>query len=214
MRVRILNMTGDPETILYTAARTCKSGDYPSDIFRRETTGGSPEKFRLIKALWTAKHYSVFEHVSLTYAVEGVSRACLAQLSRHRHLSLSVQSQRYVNIRREESQAIPVQIPMGIYENVPEKTWDIMWRALRMMDEACEELQKEGVPLEDVRFLYPEGTMTNLVLTCNLRSLGELYEKRVATKGAQQEIRELVTELVAGLDNQLPWFKELLEVKK
>ena len=204
-------MTGDPETILYTAARTCKSGDYPSDIFHRETTGGSPEKFRLIKALWTAKHYSVFEHVSLTYAVEGISRACLAQLSRHRHLSLSVQSQRYVDVRVRETGMLPIKIPEAIYDRVPSETWDNMWKALGAINQTCDELQKEGALLEDVRFLYPEGTMTNLVMTCNLRSLGELYEKRVATKGAQQEIRELVTEMVAGLDGHLPWFKELLE---
>lgn len=210
MRVRLLTMTGDPETILYTAARTCKSGDYPSDIFHRETTGGSPEKLRLIKALWNAKHYSVFEHVSLTYAVEGISRACLAQLSRHRHLSLSVQSQRYVDITGRETKTLPIRIPETVYDKVSGETWDVVWETLKTINQTCEELKKKGIPLEDVRFLYPEGTMTNLVLTCNLRSLGELYEKRVATKGAQQEIRELVTELAAGLDEHLPWFKELL----
>jgi len=54
------------------------------------------ENYRIAKGCKATNHVSVLEHISFTFCVTGVSRALLAQLSRHRHISLSVQSQRYV----------------------------------------------------------------------------------------------------------------------
>ena len=53
------------------------------------------DKFRIAKGCAKTGHMSVYEHAYFTFHVSGISRACLAQLSRHRHLSLSVRSQRY-----------------------------------------------------------------------------------------------------------------------
>ena len=79
------------------------------------------------------------------------------------------------------------------------------------MVKACDELTGLGVPLEDIRYLYPGGTTTNLVLTCNLRTLGELNVKRAQNKAAQWEIRELVQKMVDLAVEDMPWWGECLD---
>lgn len=209
MKVNILASTSSKMDLLYTAAKTCKSNLTPEALYKDAWEAGELKKIQLLKALWNAKHYSVFEHVSFSFAVEGISRTCLAQLSRHRHLSLSVQSQRYVDLIKEKEEAyVPGILPISI-EASPDrkKLYMSAWIAV---SEACNQLKRMGAPLEDIRMLYPEGTTTNLVLTANLRTLGELYKKRVDTPGAQWEIKELVTQIIEEVNKESPWLGEIL----
>lgn len=200
MNVSILSMTPAAQALLWAAAKTCKSKETPEDLF----FGEQEDPQRLLKALWDAGHYSVFEHASITFAVSGISRTCLAQLSRHRHISLSVQSQRYV---ASNDPAIPGTLPVSVEMN-PQAT-EVYMAAWVDVSRACDQLAKLGVPQEDVRFLYPGGTTTNLVLTCNLRAYSELRDKRTV-KGAQWEIKDLIFAMDCEVKEALPWFGELL----
>ncbi len=212
MKINILASTSSKMDLLYTAARTCKSKLTPETLHKHAWEAGEPQKIQLLKALWNAKHYSVFEHISFSFAIEGISRACLAQLSRHRHLSLSVQSQRYVDLIKEgEGEFIPGILPISI-EAYPDRK-DLYMSTWIAVSEACNKLNAMGAPLEDVRMLYPEGTTTNLVLTANLRTIGELYKKRVDTPGAQWEIKDLVTLMVKEVDKEIPWFGEMIGLR-
>ena len=88
----LLCHTPEPETAIALAGRLCYSD---SDILSlKEAVEGKSEKF--ISRLLSMGHLSPIEHASFTFAAQGVSRALLAQITRHRIASFSVQSQRYV----------------------------------------------------------------------------------------------------------------------
>ena len=111
MNVKLLEFTPNPEKIVATAARLCYS---PATI--DETSENlTPEKISsFVKMLASMGHESPLEHISFTFGIEGVSRSLLAQLTRHRIASYSVQSQRYVNLSNFEY-VIPPEI-----ESIPE----------------------------------------------------------------------------------------------
>ena len=63
------------------------------------TCHGNAEKkhvpSKVLKLIIKARHESILEHINLTYSVKELSRACLQELARHRHISLSVESTRH-----------------------------------------------------------------------------------------------------------------------
>ena len=104
MKVKLLSHTPDPERLVATAAKLCYSS---SDIesLRDGLTDEKTESF--IDMLASIGHESVMEHVSFTFGIEGVSRACTHQLVRHRHMSFSQKSQRYVKEKGQFDYIIP-----------------------------------------------------------------------------------------------------------
>lgn len=95
MSVKLLAHTHEPEKLVASAAKLCYSA---SDIetLMDNLTEENVNKF--IEKLSSMGHESPFEHISFTFGIEGVSRALLAQITRHRIASYSVQSQRYVDM--------------------------------------------------------------------------------------------------------------------
>lgn len=140
------------------------------------------ETYRIAKGCKATGHTSVLEHISFTFHVTGVSRALLAQLSRHRHISLSVRSQRYcdesvmqyVNPFKEDSE------DAGVFDDMMA---DIAndYRILK---------EYHGAANEDARAVLPNACCTELYVTINARSLIEMSHLRLCTR-AQREIREL-----------------------
>jgi thymidylate synthase (FAD) len=100
------------QAIALSAIRTCYSPTEPSEIVNLEANKyfgkvakdgkGGTEADRLIRHIINSGHTSTMEHINFTFAIEGVSRSLLAQLTRHRHFSYSVQSQRYVKFGSED----------------------------------------------------------------------------------------------------------------
>lgn len=126
-------------------------------------------------------HLSVYEHVYFTFRVKGVSRACLAQLTRHRHSSFSVRSQRYCN----ESRSEPV-FPTSTNEDqngIIADAYDYAWDAYDRLIEA-------GTEKEDARMVLPNGAPTELCMSMNARALIEASYLRMCRR-AQFEIRSL-----------------------
>ena len=95
LKVKILSHTQNPEEVIATAAKLCYS---PLNIEEIQEGLTSEEIERFTGMLATLGHESPFEHVSYTFAIEGVSRALTHQLVRHRLASYSQQSQRYVSM--------------------------------------------------------------------------------------------------------------------
>ena len=95
MNVKLLAHTPEPEKIITTAAKLCYSKTNACEIYEK-LTEENVDKF--IKMLADLGHESPLEHASFTFAIDGVSRSLLAQITRHRIASFSVQSQRYVNL--------------------------------------------------------------------------------------------------------------------
>ncbi len=139
------------------------------------------KSYRIAKNCMASGHMSVLEHISFTFHVKGISRACLAQLSRHRHISLSVRSQRYcredgfdyVNpFDREEPEAFEMYAGAALCSDTYHKLIDL------------------GVRPEDARMILPNACCTELYLTANARALIEMSRFRLCSR-AQREIREL-----------------------
>ena len=140
------------------------------------------ETYRIAKGCKATGHTSVLEHISFTFHVSGVSRALLAQLSRHRHISLSVRSQRYcdesvmqyVNPFKEDSE--DADVFEGMMADIAND-----YRILK---------EYHGAANEDARAVLPNACCTELYVTINARSLIEMSHLRLCTR-AQREIREL-----------------------
>ena len=94
IKVDLIAHTPEPEKLVATAAKLCYSSS-DIDSLRKGLTEDKIESF--IDMLVSIGHESVMEHVSFTFGIEGISRACSHQLVRHRIASYSQKSQRYVN---------------------------------------------------------------------------------------------------------------------
>lgn len=174
--------------LIYTACRTCYSELPPDEIFDRAVEGEiAPDKQReLIGRVIESGHGSTIEHVVFTFAISGVSRTLTHQLVRHRAgVAFDQQSQRYVAFKKGASTMLPPTIAEADAE-VRQRYEDQVEAAL----ETYQELLDAGIPGEDARFVFPNATRTNLVMTANLRALIHMSGLRLCTM-AQWEIRRL-----------------------
>lgn len=144
---------------------------------------------------WRAGHTSVFEHVSITFRIEGISRACSHQLVRHRLASYVQESQRYtkIDVWHGDWYVMPPTIEQN--EGLCKQYKDHMADAGRAYDKAL----YHGIKPEDARYLLPEATKTSVVMTMNLREFESFYKLRI-DKAAQWEIRELARWMLRSLD--------------
>lgn len=206
MRVEIIAMTPEPLRTIWCAARTCYSSLTPTELWR--TAPAPEEMLALVRRIIHSGHLSVVEHFAITYAVEDVSRALLAQYSRHRiGVSLSVQSQRYVSEQSAKNGGLfGAVVPPRIA--VDPEALAVLQEHLHQSQKAYDRLVALGIPKEDARFVLPNAAATNFVTTVNLRSLLDLYQKRVLTPGAQWEIKGLIQEMVRQAVAREPWLAE------
>ncbi len=157
-------------------------------------------------------HESPIEHVSFTFAIEGVSRSLLAQITRHRMASFSVQSQRYVRekgfeyVLPPEIDKIPAPHGKNSFRRVEDdqRTYEELTAAL--MEGYLKELLEQGIPekaarsraekhaIEDARYVLPNACATRIMMTANARSLKNFFRLRCCSR-AQWEIRELAEQM-------------------
>ncbi len=150
MHVQLLAYTPNPEKVVAAAARCCYSNDDPDKLF----DGLTEEKAQaFIEKLNNLGHVSPIEHVSFTFAISGVSRALLAQLTRHRMASFSVRSQRYVAMDNSIDNFI-----------VPDKTTSYEEFTIEDTYKLCVDryhgLLSTGMNKEDARMILPNGAPT------------------------------------------------------
>lgn len=179
MEVSLIGHTPDPELTVAAAARLCYSPDQVNELLEGLTLKKARQ---LINKLQQMGHFSPFEHASFTFGIAGVSRSLSHQLVRHRIASYSQQSQRYVAFSD-----LAVVVPPAIADK-PEaqEKFNNAMDAIRDAYQALLEL----VPAEDARYVLPNASQTNLVMTMNARSLRNFFTLRCCTR-AQWEIREL-----------------------
>ena len=120
-------------------------------------------------------------HLSYTFAIEKISRACSHQLVRHRVASFSQQSQRYITIKRLNERVV---VPPSIKSN------ELFDEIINQTSETYQKLVEQGVPKEDARFVLPNATETSLLMTMDGKSLMHFIGLRTCNR-AQWEIREL-----------------------
>lgn len=133
-------------------------------------------------------HLSTLEHVTFTFAIEGVSRVLTHQLVRHRIASYSQQSQRYV--KEHDFETI---VPASIASKPEAKAkFDKLMTEIQAM---YDEFIALDIPAEDARYILPNATETKIVCTFNARSLLNFFSLRCCTR-AQWEIRALANEML------------------
>lgn len=192
MKVKLLNYTPEPDKTVAAAARLCYS-PVGAESLMENLDQDKTEKF--LKMLVGMGHWSPTEHVSFTFAVEGVSRALTHQLVRHRIASYSQQSQRYVAM--EDFQYI---IPPSVSKN-PEAL-QIFESVVGGIKEAYDRLA-ELVPKEDARYVLPNACETKIVMTFNCRSLYNFFEHRCCDR-AQWEIRLMANKMLKEVKKVAP----------
>jgi thymidylate synthase (FAD) len=222
MEVTLLEATDDPEEVICTAARNDYMrewvGETPFDEVMSSIDGESLEEKQktLIGHLLDHGHFGPFEHPQATIAVKGISRSCMAQLTRHRHVSFDVQSMRYVSfddvdpddVRDGEMVVVPPsasdpdwvgrnQETGPVDDETSEQREEVFRDAISDAVESYQELLDLGMPPEDARFVLPIGTKVNLVMSMNVRMLMHVADMRAAAD-SQWEIRQL-TESVLDL---------------
>ena len=107
MHVRLIRHTLSPEELIALGAKLCYSRATVDGLFERIEAA---DQSAFVERILGMGHESVLEHASFTFAVEGVSRVLLAQLTRHRLASFSVQSQRYVSYADGFGYVVPPRI--------------------------------------------------------------------------------------------------------
>ncbi|MDR3178500.1 MAG: FAD-dependent thymidylate synthase [Oscillospiraceae bacterium] len=203
-KVSLISYTKESELLVALAAKLCYSADRISDL-KKNFNKENSEKF--LNMLLELGHESPLEHASFTFAIENVSRALLAQITRHRIASFSVQSQRYVN-EDNFSYVVPPEI---------EKSLDAKEEFVKAMKECKEHYLKlssilsnihkknliangksksvasetaRKMAIEDARFVLPNACTTKMFCTFNARSLMNFFKRRLCNR-AQWEIRNL-----------------------
>ena len=209
MLVELIAHTNDPERTIAAAAKLCYSDAHIDTLLE----GLTPEKTAaFLQKLSDVGHASPIEHASFTFGIEGVSRTFLAQVTRHRIGSFSVQSQRYVRLEDfryvipPEIEAIPEAKAQFIASmNDDAKKYLELVHTLedahtakfvaQGMDEKAARAKASNQATEDTRFVMPNTSETKMVITINFRSLQNFVNLRCCNR-AQWEIRAVADEML------------------
>ena len=209
MKVELLAYTPSPVKTVAAAAKLCYS---PSSIetIREGLTDEKASDF--VQMLAEIGHESPIEHASFTFGIEGVSRSLLAQITRHRIASYSVQSQRYVREKQfefvlppaiaadEEAKALfeaDMARAQADYDALADRLsakYKAEYLAAGVEEKkAARDAEKKAI--EDARFVLPNACATKMIVTMNARSLYNFFAHRCCSR-AQWEIRDLATEML------------------
>lgn len=180
------------------AAKLCYSATTIPELFER-IEKQDVEDF--IKKITAIGHHSVLEHVTFSFAVEGISRVLTHQLVRHRLANYSQQSQRYVRLDKTFEVITPDSIKNIGVENISlaMKYDELMNQIHRLYNEYLD----YGIPAEDARYVLPNATETKVVLTMNVRVLLHVFNVRGCNR-AQWEIRAMAIEMLKQLKKVIP----------
>jgi len=192
--VMLLRYTVNPEEIVAQAAKLCYSPASVDDLKKQVET---QDMANYIKKLTDMRHLSPVEHVTFTFGIEGISRACSHQIVRHRLASYSQQSQRYVGQHSKKGGGFNFIVPPSI-EKIGKKQWFVekMQTIQKWYDEMVEMFGTTGESaFEDARFLLPNATETKIIITMNARELLHFFRVRCCNR-AQWEIRAMAIEML------------------
>ena len=207
LNVILLRYTQNPEEIVAQAAKLCYSPSSVDDLKKQVQT---KDLASFIEKLTDMRHLSPVEHVTFTFGIEGISRACSHQIVRHRLASYSQQSQRYVGHLSKKSGGFNFIVPPSI-EKIGKKPWFIekMETIQKWYDELVEMLGNKGeIAFEDARFLLPNAAETKIIITMNARELLHFFRVRCCNR-AQWEIRAMAIEMLRLVKQVSPHiFKE------
>jgi thymidylate synthase (FAD) len=186
MKVSLIRYTLEPEKTVALAAKLCYSPvgvDELSDELSREQIE------KLVRFVIKSGHHSTVEHISFTFAIEGVSRALTHQLVRHRIASYNQQSQRYVKLGDNFEYITP---PSILNDKESKKKYD---KLISDIHNLYKEFLDRGIEAEDARYILPNATETKIIVSMNGRELLHFFTLRCCNR-AQWEIREMAIKML------------------
>jgi thymidylate synthase (FAD) len=220
MEVELLEATEEPERLICQAARNDYMEEFVGETAFEdvmESVGGETmgeKQETLIHHLLEHGHFGPFEHPHATFAVKGISRSCMAQITRHRHVSFDIQSMRYVSfddvdpaeVREGEMVVVPPSVsdPDWVGRNqqvgdvddeTAQRREELFRDTIETAFESYQELLEMGLPPEDARYVLPIGSKVNMVMSMNARMLMHVADMRAAAD-AQWEIREMTEQVL------------------
>lgn len=209
LKVKLIEHTPNPEKVIASAAKLCYSAVGIEEIVE----GLDEEKTsEFLERLMSYGHMSPIEHVSFTFAVEGVSRSLTHQLVRHRIASYSQQSQRYVKLNQFEY-VVPPEIDKDerarkIFIKAMEdsqKAYDELTDILKKkyIERGMKKFAAEKKAIEDARYVFPNACETKIMLTMNARSLMNFFQERCCNR-AQWEIHALADKMLRQVKEVAP----------
>ena len=189
MKVKLLTTPEHLAAMEYNAAYAMLTCHANTDRLNWE----GPDVF--IKRAIRAGHESILEHITLTYEVNNLSRTCLQELARHRHISLSVESTRHT-LRKKS---------LNCDSLFKKEVLPKFHKALRVFLNDTNVWSFDSN--DEIKYFVPEFWPTNLIMTANIRELRHIVRLRTAP-AALREFRALARAFVS----ELPYsFKYLLE---
>ncbi len=209
MNVTLITHTPMPEKVVAAAAKLCYSDSKASELMENMSDEKAQQFVDMLAGLG---HESPVEHVTFTFGIDGVSRSFLAQITRHRIASFSVQSQRYVKQNNFEfiiPPAIAADFELAeIYKKSMDdaiNTYNILADRLQQkyipmfleqgLSEKAAYSKAEKMAIEDARYVLPNAGETKMVVTMNVRSLRNFFRLRCCNR-AQWEIRAVADEML------------------
>ncbi|WBW99695.1 FAD-dependent thymidylate synthase [Oceanirhabdus sp. W0125-5] len=209
MNVKLIAYTPEAEKLIASAAKLCYSRGGIEEI-EKNLTQDKVEKF--VDMLQSYGHESPIEHVSFTFAVEGVSRSLTHQLVRHRIASYSQQSQRYVKLEGFEYVVPPaIASDENLLKDYNEamdninKSYSYLADKLKekYIQEGLDERNSEKKAIEDARYVFPNACETKIVFTMNARTLMNFFRHRCCQR-AQWEIRLMADKMLELVKDVAP----------
>lgn len=225
MKIKLLACTPDAERIVASAAKVCYANGTVDDVMN--TTDIQVEKF--LEKLISIGHESPIEHVSFTFAVEGISRVLSHQLVRHRIASYSQQSQRYVKLDQFKYVIPPsfhkqtssfhifekhmkdsqIAYDRIVDDMVHRQIEDFLGCAVSSVEDSKHLIPTkvfsgfEKRAIEDARFVFPNACATTMIFTMNARTLMNFFHHRCCDR-AQWEIRGMANEMLRLVQKACP----------
>lgn len=194
MKVSLITHTPTPDRLCAQAALVSK---WPKGWSEFKDQWNDATDLTHLKDAVEKGHISVVEHASFTFSLEGISRACSHQLVRHRIASYTQQSQRYVHLEDSDSFVIPETIEKN--KKALKKYKDIIETQFSLY----QNLVDEGIPKEDARFVLPNATKTNIVVTMNARELLHFFALRCCER-TQWELKTAAWKMLSLVKNIAP----------
>ena len=200
--VILLSHTPNPEKTVASAAKLCYSSSNIMDLYDGLTDEKAAD---FVEMLSEIGHESPIEHASFTFGIEGVSRAFLAQITRHRMASYSVKSQRDVKegafefVTPPEVAADPVALhaykeSMRLAQESYDKIAEILTEKHKATFMAEGKDEKTAARLASKKAIE-DACETKMVVTMNARSVHNFFRHRCCNR-AQWEIQEVANQML------------------
>ncbi len=205
-----------PELIAEMAGRRCYQswapGINPNVTKVRENSGD------YLRNIINVQHGSVLEHLQFTFAIEGVSRVLTHELVRHAEgTAISQESMRYVRLQDLPFRHADFVLDDDVLENVAAELVQAMedFQALcaeRLDIDNMSNFHQKKIVTSAMRRYAPDGVLTGLVWSANVRALRWIVESRTAS-GAEEEIRELFHKVGSIMTHETPFLFEDFELR-